>query len=645
MKLKHIISAGIAALALVVGCEPQVYEPSYLNEIKVSSSYVALPVDGGETTITLTATAEWTITDTLSWVTVSPTSGAAGEFEVTFTAEATESTLTGSVYVNCAGVQQTIKVLQMAEAIELPITPVSEVLAAEDGTFRVKGTCTAISNTTYGNWYLDDGTGSIYIYGTLDANGQEKNFTSLGIEVGDIVTVEGPLTIYNGTYELVDVTVIDIEKSLITVEEAPTEALPIEGGEALYKLIVKGDGVSVNIPEDAKSWLSISGIEISDTTYVTFLAAENTGGDRSADLTFVTTSDGVEYTAAGTLEQKGAIIETTADQVNAGVDGTSYRLTGLVSEIANSTYGNYYVIDYTDSVYVYGTLDADGNTRNFSSLGINAGDIVTVMGPKSTYNGNAQLVNVVVEDHKVVTGATVAEFLAAEEGDSYYRLTGTVTNLANTTYGNFDLVDETGSVYVYGVVSGWGGPSKQFESLGIEEGDTITIVGLRSSYGGNPQVGSAFYVSHEEGGSEDPDDPGTDASEYETTLAYVLGENAYDDGAATVNGVADVKTVKLGTAKKDGTVTFTVPAGSTSVSYYGVGWKGSSASVTFTSGESTLVEQAVAANDGATGNAPYTITVADSDKYTITFDAALEADTEIVATSSGRVILFGVQAQ
>ena len=62
----------------------------------------------------------------------------------------------------------------------------------------------------YGNWYLTDETGTIYIYGTLDAKGNEKNFLSLGIEVGDIVTVEGPKTLYGTTDELVNVTVVSL---------------------------------------------------------------------------------------------------------------------------------------------------------------------------------------------------------------------------------------------------------------------------------------------------------------------------------------------------------------------------------------------------------------------------------------------------
>ena len=107
--------------------------------------------------------------------------------------------------------------------------------------------------------------------------------------------------------------------------------------------------------------------------------------------------------------------------------------------------------------------------------------------------------NVTVEKHISVAPVTVADFLAAPEAKGvYYGLTGTVSNIKNTTYGNFDIVDETGSVYVYGLLSGWGGPSKQFESLNIEEGDKISIIGVRSAYNGAAQVGSAFlFMKHE----------------------------------------------------------------------------------------------------------------------------------------------------
>ena len=97
----------------------------------------------------------------------------------------------------------------------------AEVIAGADGNvYRVKGVVTSITNTTYGNWYLDDGTGEIYIYGTLDKDGKSKNFASWGLQVGDVVECVGPKQTYGNTVELVDVTILDIQsyQGSITVD-------------------------------------------------------------------------------------------------------------------------------------------------------------------------------------------------------------------------------------------------------------------------------------------------------------------------------------------------------------------------------------------------------------------------------------------
>ena len=39
-----------------------------------------------------------------------------------------------------------------------------------------------------------------------------------------------------------------------------------------------------------------------------------------------------------------------------------------------------------------------------------------------------------------------------------------------------------------------------FSSIGLSEGDIVTLVGTRDEYGGEAQVGGpAYYISHEEG--------------------------------------------------------------------------------------------------------------------------------------------------
>ena len=193
--------------------------------------------------------------------------------------------------------------------------------------------------------------------------------------------------------------------------------------------------------------------------------------------------------------------EATAAEINAAADGdTQYRLTGYIREVANDLYGNLYVTDFSGEVYVYGVLDENGESKQWANMGIDEGDIITVVGPKSSFKGDPQMVDVSVEDHKVVTEATLSEFIAAEKADDvWYRLTGTVNDIYNTTYGNFHLLDGEGNdVTVYGLVAGWGGPDKEFASLGIEEGDVVTIVGVRDEYNGTVQVGDAFFVSKAE---------------------------------------------------------------------------------------------------------------------------------------------------
>ena len=106
--------------------------------------------------------------------------------------------------------------------------------------------------------------------------------------------------------------------------------------------------------------------------------------------------------------------------------------------------------------------------------------------------------NPVVELEKL----TVAEFKAKSVGDVYYELTGTVTDLYNTTYGNFTLVDETGSVSVYGLTATkQASNDKSFGSLGIKEGDIVTLASKRGEHNSEAQAGGtsypAYYISHE----------------------------------------------------------------------------------------------------------------------------------------------------
>jgi DNA/RNA endonuclease YhcR with UshA esterase domain len=366
----------------------------------------------------------------------------------------------------------------------------------------VTGTVKSIVNTLYGNWYLEDETGEVYIYGTLDAKGNEKNFQSLGLEVGDIVTIEGPKQIYNGTVELVNVTVIKIQKSLVKVEGYDPEdaTIPLEGGNVAVNLTCKtNSGVSVEIPEDAKNWLGIVSIVGGAEPVVTFHANANNGGDRSTTVVFKTTDDnGKEYTAQATINQKGAIVAcTVADFLAAEVGTTQYRITGIVVDLYRETQG-FYLSDYSGKTLIY-------KPAGFTGTEVKVGDVVTVVGQRGEYKGSPQMVSGTLEEIKYsAQPISIADFRnLPDNAEAYYLISGEIVtatedNTKNDVdqYGNFNLKDESGEVYIYGVYTGWGGQKGHFGELGLTWGDKLTIIAYKTTYKGLVE-GVGYYISSE----------------------------------------------------------------------------------------------------------------------------------------------------
>ena len=495
MKLKYFVPMFIMALAMLTSCSDDEVV-TYPDGLRVSSSYMALPVDGGTATITVNCNQKWSV-DTVGafakmtpWFDYKIIEEKDSLPKIQLSAEATlDGRSTSFKIVAENGTTQIVNVMQGLSTVSTATC--AEVIAGPDSkTYQVKGTCTAIANTTYGNWYLNDGTGEIYIYGTLDKDGKEKNFLSLGLEVGDEVVVQGPKTTYGSTIELVNVTVVAINKSLIKVDstyvgDVASNELPLEGGEITAYVTCKGQGVTVDIPEDAKDWLSIAAIK-NGGSEVVFKAAPNAGGDRNTTVIFRTTDGKKEYTSQMTIAQKGAIVPVTCAEFNAKpVGDAQYRIYGLVTKVANTKYGNIYVQDYTGEVYVYGTT-------NYSDFPVKEGDVVNIVGPHAEYKGTPQMANATIDELCAsAEPISLADFnAAADDNDKLYVLTGKITEIANDKYGNVYIEDENGEkVYLYGVYGDWTGENKQYfiKDNGIAVGDTITVVTIKTSYKDAPQ--------------------------------------------------------------------------------------------------------------------------------------------------------------
>lgn len=127
-----------------------------------------------------------------------------------------------------------------------------------------------------------------------------------------------------------------------------------------------------------------------------------------------------------------------------------------------------------------------------------------------------------------VVEATIEEFNAAPVSTSvWYQLTGTVGSLkAGDVFGNFDLTDATGSVYVYGLLAEKGGAERKFQELiaatGLAAGDKITIIGQRGDFQGKIEVQKAYLVQIVEKGQGGDGGDTTPPVDGKYTVAQVI---------------------------------------------------------------------------------------------------------------------------
>ena len=145
-------------------------------------------------------------------------------------------------------------------------------------------------------------------------------------------------------------------------------------------------------------------------------------------------------------------------------DGILYELTGVVYDIYNTQYGNFYLANETDTVLVYGLkANATAGNQTFAEIkGLDEGDTLTLRGYRSAYNGKPQVGSAYYVSHKdyvepvaitatwdIEEGDTVADFTSAT-----LTFTGVESAKAKSTYSNyfFYKVAEDGTATAVGIL-------------------------------------------------------------------------------------------------------------------------------------------------------------------------------------------------
>ena len=160
--------------------------------------------------------------------------------------------------------------------------------------------------------------------------------------------------------------------------------------------------------------------------------------------------------------------------------------------MSNPNYGEMTITDGSNTLYVYGTINENGDFYSSFEDKPVAGDDVVLYGGLKTYNGKPEMGRSVLisfthnepeVDLDSYEEMSVLESRNAEKGTKV-NLTGVV---AFVTYANgfipngFYLVDDTGSIYVYG--------SQTAQQVSV--GNTVTVVGEKTYYINSDEANNA----------------------------------------------------------------------------------------------------------------------------------------------------------
>ena len=472
MKLYRFFLSILAGAALAAGCvQEQVI--STLDSIQVEKSYLSIEQRGGVASTTVTSKADWAFDESTipAWLTVTPLRGGPAVNSIVFAADENtgSSERTANLVLNIGDRKQRFTVIQAGPgAYEAPISTIAEVMAGNDGqTFRIRGTVTTIANTNYGNLYVQDETGTIYIYGLFNAKGQYPKdaggWNTFGVESGDVITVQGPRTMYGSTLELVDATLIKVEKSLIDVDPAEIALESAEAGTFTISVVSKADGMAV-IPSE--SWIRLTDIAAGEggaAVYSFAYEANPTTAARTASIQFKATnsSKSVSVSQPGVPPTGQSVTEIVALPDNSGVET-------LESTVVAKTGRGFVISDGTTAIYAY---DSGANA-------VEVGDKVKVMATKTTYNGVPELATLTSVEktgtasvvHPTVKDITASVLDYTASVAEFIQFTGTLKVSGNYYNVEFDGVDtgvKQGSI-VY--------PVEALDAKSFD-GQTVTVTG------------------------------------------------------------------------------------------------------------------------------------------------------------------------
>ena len=412
------------------------------------------------------------------------------------------------------------------------------------------GNADSIANFGNASFYMEDVKGAnsqddFFAFQVLGLDGQ-KITNPAAVAEGDFVVIYGELVNYKGD------TPETVGKGAAHIWKSTNPVLSGNGNTGNTPTDVVGDGSFEN-PYTANDVILLANSKAGNYWVKAYIVGQVNGVSMSSNSEFNAPFSGsTNEDGSVNAYNTNILIAMSADVANVTQCVPVQLPTGALRSGLNLAQNP--DMD-SKEVLLYGSLEA-----YFGAAGIK-GTSYAKVGDKEfgVKPGEKQ-------EEPVAKVVTIAEFKNAPESpEVYYELTGTIGGSINTTYGNFDLTDETGTVYVYGLTKefiavGTTQNDKSFASLGLKEGDKITLRGFRGSYQGKIEVMGAYFVKLVSSGNGDNTGNGNGNENDSTSTttpegAIVFDADVENDGIGTDSNNATSYTIT-----KNG-VTITVSSG------------------------------------------------------------------------------------
>lgn len=195
--------------------------------------------------------------------------------------------------------------LALTDVVPSDATP-DQIAAAP--LYTLKGTITSVTNTSYGNFYLNDGTGEVLIYGLVGPNGEQKYWATSGAKVGDDITVKTIRTEYGNSPQGKNATFVEVNTPgtfAFWLFDATAASFGAEGGEKTIDVAIYNTDAEVKAVSDNAQFSATYADGV-----LTVTAEENTTSEAINGNITVTCGD---WSQVVTVSQAGAGSKQSAE--------------------------------------------------------------------------------------------------------------------------------------------------------------------------------------------------------------------------------------------------------------------------------------------------------------------------------------------